>query len=78
MSSSPETLTPSELLEEIKPLLDDHRELDPQARAGVLAKISRLRDAVETPLDSVLRIYTQVFPRSPFYQISTLVLTVLT
>lgn len=49
------------LLEDIKANLQGH-ELNAQERADTLVKISNLRDSVETPLDSILRILSQVLP----------------
>ncbi len=60
MSSSPDTLKALALLEEIKRTVQDQHELDPATRASMVAKLSKLRDAVETPVESVLRILAQV------------------
>lgn len=62
MSSSPNSSKALALLEEIQTTLRDQHELDPATRASVVAKLSKLRDAVETPVESVLRILAQVIP----------------
>lgn len=64
MSSSTDTSQALALLEEIKTHLEKHPELNAASRAAVVAKVCKLRDAVETPLESVLRIFSQVFQDS--------------
>ncbi|KAL6720134.1 hypothetical protein ACLMJK_002055 [Lecanora helva] len=59
MSSNYEASKALALLENIKSILHESGSLGPSARASVLAQISDLRDAIETPLDSVLRILAQ-------------------
>ena len=63
MSSRPDTSKALPILEDIKATLESRHELEPDVRASVLAQISELRKAIETPLDSVLRLFAQVpFP----------------
>lgn len=61
--------------EQVSPLLDRIKEAlnTPQdttsKRAQILADISRLQLAVETPLETIYRIGHQVIPRSTYFQI---------
>jgi len=60
MSSSPDQMKAVALIEDIRQTLSSQHQLDPATRASVVAKLSNIRDAVETPVESVLRIFAQV------------------
>jgi len=60
MSSSPDQIQAVALLEDIRKTLSSQHQLDPATRASVVAKLSNIRDVVETPVESVLRIFAQV------------------
>ena len=60
MSSAVDTQDALSILENIKSDVQGCHKLDPSTWASVVTKISQLRDAVETPLDTVLRLLTQV------------------
>ncbi len=71
MSSASSKVELFALVGEINDMVEAEKYNDTKARAELLTKISKLRDAVETPLDSFLRIYLQVcvsqFNRLPSY-----------
>ena len=48
------------LVEEIKTAIKSNDASNAATRPGLLTKITKLRDAVEAPQDSLLRIYAQV------------------
>lgn len=48
------------LIKEIKDVVEADMYHDTKARADLVTKIFKLRDAVETPVESFLRIYLQV------------------
>ena len=60
MASYPENLRLLALVEEIKSAIESHDASNAARRPGLLKKITNLRDAVEAPQDSLLRIYSQV------------------
>lgn len=47
------------MIEDIKTAMEKDDAKNAVSRPGLLDKISKLRDAVETPQDSILRIYSQ-------------------
>lgn len=56
------------LIKEIKDVVEADMYHDTKARADLVTKIFKLRDAVETPVESFLRIYLQV-PAPEFKQL---------
>lgn len=60
MALSPSTLRLLSLVEDIKIAIERDDASNTATRPDLLAKISKLRDAVEAPQDSLLRIYSQV------------------
>lgn len=60
MASYPENLRLLALVEEIKSAIESNDASNAATRLSLLKKITNLRDAVEAPQDSLLRIYSQV------------------
>lgn len=60
MADRSENLRLLALVEEIKTAIENNDVSNAATRPGVLRKITDLRDAVEAPQDSLLRIYGQV------------------
>lgn len=60
MAPSPSTLRLLSLVEDIKIAIEKDDASNTATRPDLLANISKLRDAVEAPQDSLLRIYSQV------------------
>ena len=60
MASYPENLRLLALVEEIKSAIESNDASNAATRPSLLKKITNLRDAVEAPQDSLLRIYSQV------------------
>lgn len=60
MADVPQNLPLLALVEEIKIAIESNDVSDPATRSDILMKITNLRDAVEAPQDSLLRIYSQV------------------
>lgn len=60
MAGSPQNLKLLVLVEEIKIAIESNDASNAATRPGLLTKITKLRDAVEAPQDSLLRIYAQV------------------
>lgn len=60
MATCPKTLRLLALVEEIRSAIESNDASNAAARPGLLMKITNLRDAVEAPQDSLLRIYAQV------------------
>ncbi|KAF6237991.1 hypothetical protein HO173_004192 [Letharia columbiana] len=59
MATCPKTLRLLALVEEIRSSIESNDASNAAARSGLLMKITNLRDAVEAPQDSLLRIYAQ-------------------
>lgn len=60
MADYPHNIRLLALVEEIKIAIKSNDVSNPAIRSGLLTKITNLRDAVEAPQDSLLRIYSQV------------------
>ncbi len=60
MAACPENLRLVALVEEIRTAIESNDARNAATRPGLLTKITTLRDAVEAPQDSLLRIYAQV------------------
>ena len=60
MVDCPQNLRLLALVEEIKTAIESNDASNAATRPGLLTKITNLRDAVEAPQDSLLRIYSQV------------------
>ena len=60
MSACPEKVRLLALLEDIRSAIESDAANDAATRPNLVAKITNLRDAVEAPQDSLLRIYSQV------------------
>ena len=60
MAACPENLRLLALVEEIRTAIESDDASNAATRPCLLTKITRLRDAVEAPQDSLLRIYAQV------------------
>ena len=63
MARSPPASVLLSMVEDIKASIEKDDASNTATRPDLLAKILRLRDAVETPQDSLLRIYSQVSDR---------------
>lgn len=59
MATCPKTLRLLALVEEIRSAIESNDASNAAARSGLLMKITNLRDAVEAPQDSLLRVYAQ-------------------
>ena len=60
MTACPEKIRLLALLEDIKIAIESDAANDAATRPNLVTKITNLRDAVEAPQDSLLRIYSQV------------------
>ena len=60
MTACPKKLQLLALLEDIRSAIESDAANDAAARPNLVTKITNLRDAVEAPQDSLLRIYSQV------------------
>ena len=60
MAGFPQNIRLLALVEEIKIAIESNDVSNPAIRSDLLTKIANLRDAVEAPQDSLLRIYSQV------------------
>ena len=60
MTACPEKIQLLALLEDIKIAIESDAANDAATRPNLVTKITNLRDAVEAPQDSLLRIYSQV------------------
>lgn len=60
MVDLPQNLRLLALVEEIKTAIESNDASNAATRPSLLTKITNLRDAVEAPQDSLLRIYSQV------------------
>ena len=60
MAASPENLWLLALVDEIKTSIESDDASNTAKRPGLLTKITNLRNTVEAPQDSLLRIYAQV------------------
>lgn len=60
MAACPENLRLLALVEEIKTAIEGNDASNAATRPGLLTKITNLKEAVEAPQDSLLRIYAQV------------------
>lgn len=72
MARSPSASVLLSLVEDIKTSIEKDDASNTATRPDLLAKILRLRDAVETPQDSLLRIYSQVSRDRKFSKLSSL------
>ena len=57
---SPEASKALALVNEIKATFENGDGTNARAQAGLLIEVSKLRDSIEAPLDSVLRMWQQV------------------
>ena len=60
MTACPEKVRLLALLEDIRSAIESDAANDAATRPNLVTKITNLRDAVEAPQDSLLRIYSQV------------------
>ena len=60
MTACPKKLRLLALLEDIRNAIESDAANDAATRPNLVLKITNLRDAVEAPQDSLLRIYSQV------------------
>ena len=60
MIACPEKVRLLALLEDIRSAIESDAANDAATRPNLVTKITKLRDAVEAPQDSLLRIYSQV------------------
>lgn len=60
MTACPKKLRLLALLEDIRSAIESDAANDAATRPNLVTKITNLRDAVEAPQDSLLRIYSQV------------------
>ena len=60
MTAFPEKIRLLALLEDIRSAIESDAANDAATRPDLVTKITNLRDAVEAPQDSLLRIYSQV------------------